>query len=617
MKFLYCIFLFAGILLAPMLAAAQAADPAEPASDKEKARKESEQLIVNMVDQAVGDVGSLRLAQNRAMVFALAGDIYWKFDEKRARQFFRSAADEIITNNNEVEKEKKDSDDPYVAVFDVSDMRSEILPIMAARDADLALQLLVQTRSPRLAEAVAKAALPATKQGNDFGSFDPDRFRVQNEIALEQRFALLAAEQNPDRAIKLIKDSLAKGLSWNVMPLLQKLNNKDNKKATELAGIVVQKVLDTDLTKKRDDLRTAISFLQSAANPNLSQDANGKRFAFSDTQISDIANKVAATLLQPGNSLEMATSMTMALPSLEKLLPEKALLLKQRQAEMSKNLPPEMRQMQTQQKLWNPSSTPEEILAELPKLNEMSRAGAYQSLTSKIAQIPDEDRAKRLIEQIPDEKVREKALDQYESAKIGRTAATGNLDAARKMISSLTKRRSQVQKLVSLAIAFKKKDTEKDTETAVGLMRDAKALVNESPEDEDELNDLMEVVKGYAIVDPVKGFRLFEPIVDQINDFVQASAILSKYNKRNRSFRKGELVMRTNYTPDVLLFRYTSQMQLLAKADLNRMNLLSDRFQRADARTFAKLVIAQGFLKEESAPQNSGIGAGVINYVQY
>jgi hypothetical protein len=276
-----------------------------------------------------------------------------------------------------------------------------------------------------------------------------------------------------------------------------------------------------------------------------------------------------------------------------------------------------MRQMQTPQKLWSPSSTPEEILAELPKLNEMSRAGAYQSLTSKIAQIPDEDRAKRLIEQIPDEKIREKALDQYESAKIGRTAATGNLDAARKMISSLTKRRSQVQKLVSLAIAFKKKDTEKDTETAVGLMRDAKALVNESPEDEDELNDLMEVVKGYAIVDPVEGFRLFEPIVDQINDFVQASAILSKYNKRNRSFRKGELVMRTNYAPDVLLFRYTSQMQLLAKADLNRMNLLSDRFQRADARTFAKLVIAQGFLKEETAPQNSGIGAGVINYVQY
>jgi hypothetical protein len=293
------------------------------------------------------------------------------------------------------------------------------------------------------------------------------------------------------------------------------------------------------------------------------------------------------------------------------------LFLKQRQAEMSKNLPPEMRQMQTQQKLWSPSSTPEEILAELPKLNEMSRAGAYQSLTNKISQIQDEERAKRLIEQIPDEKAREKAYDQYESAKISRTAAEGKLDAAKKMISNLTKRKSQVQKLVSLAIAFKKKDTEKNTETAVALMRDAKALVNESPEDEDELNDLMEVVKGYAVVDPVEGFRLFDPIVDQINDYVQASAILSKYNKRNRSFRKGELVMRTsNYTPDVLLFRYATQMQLLAKADINRMNLLSDRFQRADARTFAKLMIAQGFLKEENSTENAGTDAGMI-FVAY
>ena len=59
-------------------------------------------------------------------------------------------------------------------------------------------------------------------------------------------------------------------------------------------------------------------------------------------------------------------------------------------------------------------------------------------------------------------------------------------------------------------------------------MKNAKSLINESPEDEDELNDLMEVVKGYAIVEPDTAFRMFEPVVDQINDFVMASAILSR-----------------------------------------------------------------------------------------
>jgi hypothetical protein len=73
---------------------------------------------------------------------------------------------------------------------------------------------------------------------------------VSQEIALEQRFAVLAAEQNPDKAIKLIKESLAKGISYNVLPLLQKLNQKDEKKASALADDVVKKSLTRIWRKK-------------------------------------------------------------------------------------------------------------------------------------------------------------------------------------------------------------------------------------------------------------------------------------------------------------------------------------------------------------------------------
>nr|MBA2736163.1 hypothetical protein [Pyrinomonadaceae bacterium] len=149
-----------------------------------------------------------------------------------------------------------------------------------------------------------------------------------------------------------------------------------------------------------------------------------------------------------------------------------------------KNLPPEVRRMQQQQKLWNPNSTPEEILADLPKLNEFEKASAYQSVSNKIAQIDDEARAKKLIEQIPDEKARQNASELYESAKISRTAKDGKLDEAKKLIGSLSKKKTQIFQLVSLAIDFHKKGTEKDRETAVNLMKDAKALANEYPEDE-------------------------------------------------------------------------------------------------------------------------------------
>ena len=179
------------------------------------------------------------------------------------------------------------------------------MPLIAKHDADLALELLVQTRPAKLAEALAKATQPNAKQDSGYMNFNPDQYRVQREIALEQQFAVLAAEQNPDKAIKLIKESLAKGISWNVLPLLQKLKKKDEKKATQLADEVIGKIVETDLTKRNEDLGAAIRFLQYATNPNAPKDTKEKLFKFTDAQLKDLANKIANTFLQPTNSLEI------------------------------------------------------------------------------------------------------------------------------------------------------------------------------------------------------------------------------------------------------------------------------------------------------------------------
>lgn len=614
-------FIYSSVLVLTFLIASYAQSAlTESQSEKEKKEKEQQKIVLEMLDQAVGEAGGLKLPQNRATVYAIAGDLYWKFDEKRARELFRNAGDELVTVNVEADKEKKDTDDPYFQVFEFDSTRSQILPMIAKHDADLALELLVQTRTAKMAEALAKAAQPNAKQEGGYMNWSPEQFRVQQEVALEQQFAVLAAEQNPDKAIKLIKESLAKGISWNVLPLLQKLNQKDEKKAASLADDVVKKIVDTDLTKKREDMSAAIRFLQFATNPNAAKNSSKeKQFKFSEGQLKTIADKLIDTFMLPSNSLEITMGMSMVMKDLEKIAPERVGVLKQKQTEAMKNLPPELKRMQEQQKMWNPNTTPEEIIADLPKLNEMERANAYQTLTYKIGQIEDEARAKKLIEQIPDEKTRVNALEQFESARISRTAKDGKLDEAKKLIGNLSKKKTQIQKLVALALEFHKKGGEKDRETAVNLMKDAKALANDYPEDEDELGDLMEIVKGYAVINPDEGFRIFEPIVDQINDFVTASAILSKYNKRNRNFKKGELLMRVNGNQydGLLLFRYINQIQLLGKADLNRMSLFSNRFTRSDARTIVKLFVTQGYLKEEKKSEGEGNSNEGIIYFDY
>lgn len=582
-----------------------AADP-----DKEQAQKELNERIVQSLDQIISDASLLQLPQNRALVYAMAGDLYWKFDEKRSRDLFRSAAGEILAYNTDAEREKRESTDPYARILDAPDLRMITLPLVAKRDAELAIQMLVQTRPAAVTEAMLKANAPDAPAGNMI-SYNPEDQMVRAELEMEQRFVLLAADANPDRAIALIKDSLAKGISNNLLQLLQKLHTKDEKKAAELGGDVIRRFLDTDLARKNDQLSIVINylaFMTRADARSAESDPKKKAFRFTDVQAKDLANKVVDTFMQPGNSVSVSSYISRAMPYLEKIVPEKVSTLRQKQASSQRNTPSELRNVQRMERLYDPKTTPEQILAEIAKLpNSPERINAYQALTTKISQIADDARAKRLIDQIADDGARTRAQEQFDTARINRTAAAGKLDDARKMIGTLTNKLTQIQKLVSLAQQYYQKGTEKDIEAASDLMKNARSLINETPEDEDDLAGLMEVIRGYATIEPDSAFRLFEPMVDQMNEIIYASAVLSRYNKRNRSFKRGELILRPERgNPEILLFRYLDQIQLLGKADLARAGSLADRFQRPDARILVKLQAINGAIREDKKPVGQG-----------
>lgn len=573
----------------------------ESTAEKEKKKKETDHRVVELLDRAIADAASLRLAQNRAIVFAMTGDAYWRYDEKRSRDLFRNAASELVAYYLELEREKRENPNLYADALDFGNQsRSEILPLVARRDPELALELLIQTRSTKLNEAILRSSAPNTKSTSDMMNFDPDRQRVSQELALEQQFALLAADANPEKAIKLIRESISKGISSNVIPLLQKLHKKEPKKATELGGDVIKKLVDTDLSKSDDDMRAAMNFLQFAYKPPQSE-GKDKLFAFTESQIKDLATKVANTLIQPSRSMTSAILLSQAMPMLQKFVPEKMPYLRQRQAEYDSTMPNEVKAMQQRQVLWDDNSTAEDIIEHLPKLsNEYEKASAYQALFRKIGEVEEEARAKKLIDQIPDEKVRASLMEQFEAARISRSARDGKLEDARKLIGNLKKRKTQIQRLVALAIDFQKKGGAKDKEAAAGLMKDARALISETPETSDELNDTMEVVRGYTSVEPEIAFKLFEPSIDLINGLLDASAVLSKFEGQYGTFKKGEIEFRVNGQRwDHPIFRFIPQMQLLAKADLDKMMGYADRFTRTDSRTIVRLYVLQGFLKDE------------------
>lgn len=578
---------------------------ASPTPDADKKKKEEDEKIVALLEKAIGDVNSLRLPQNRAIVYGMSGDLYWKFDQNRAKQLFRDAAAELVVFGLQADREAETIDNAFSIFLGMSSQqRTEVLTLVAKRDAELALELLLQTRSAKLAEAILKYTPTKVTTGP---SFDMSRQSVVAEINLEQRFALLAADENPELAIKLIKESLAKGFSPNVLPLLEKIQKKDEKKAAELAADIVKRIGDIDLMKSLEDLSAVSGILTTSAKAGGSTD---KKSAFSASQLREIATKVANTFLDASSSMSLMNSLTAVLPALEKYVPEKAILLKQKQTQDVNALPADLRAVQQRSKIWAPMTTAEELIAEIPKLNDFEKMTVYQALPSKIAEIGDEVRAKKLIDQIPDEKTRVTMREAFDSSQIAAKAKAGKLEEARKMIGSLTKRKSKIASLVKLALDFHNTGKEKDGEIAVGLMSDARSLAPEIVETNDDLNDVMEVIRGYAVIDPDIAFKLSDAVIDQINEHVQASAVLARFNPEYASFKKGEMIMRiSGGVWESPLFRFIPHMQLLGKADIDRMNLLTDRFIRSDARTLARLYVLQGVLLEEKKSVAAAAGS--------
>ncbi|MEP6904193.1 MAG: hypothetical protein ABJA66_20915, partial [Actinomycetota bacterium] len=302
MRFLSSVSIFVSILLVFSLASAQD-KPTEtkpsPTPVKDKARLELEANARDLADSAAADANALKLWENRALIDALAGDMFWESDQKRARQLFRSAANELSVGNTIPKEKTKDYYEDYSWWQDFSP-RHSVLLIIASYDADWASELLIQTRPPELQAAInaqSQPQIPNTQPKTQIQSLNDqkNKFKVQRELELEQGFAVKAAEQNPEKAVKLIRESLKKGVSQAAFALIQKVNQKDEKLGKELLDEVIEKLLAADFKQSENELRVSAFLLMQSSNPALLNNdiPKSKPLKLEDKQLKEIAVKIA------------------------------------------------------------------------------------------------------------------------------------------------------------------------------------------------------------------------------------------------------------------------------------------------------------------------------------
>lgn len=563
----------------------------ESVEEKAKARKELERKALVLLDETLEGAQVLKLAENRAALRVQAGDLLWTRDEKRARALFRDAAADLAT------MKAGDANRPDRSYWMATQLRSQMLYTVAARDGQLALELLRESR-------------PASEDGSNAASGDPDM-----ELRLEQSLTALAAENDPKAALRLAEESLSKGVTYGVLGLLERLRHKDAEAATKLAGKIVERLRGETLGGSGHEAwMVAASLLRIVLLPPSNEllyfgmpshptrpAEKPKPLVMEDSDLRELADMVAAAALKDSaanGAYGMMMTIRPLIPELEKRVPARAAQLRLKLAEMDKVMDPRA-------KMWSQYDTlmskpPEAILEEAAKSPAEMREHLYSAAAMKLFKAGEVERARAVVTESMRGQGRDQMLALLEQAEVARAVEKGNTDEARGVVSRIKSKERRASALAELALAYAAKG---DRKTAGGLLEEARSLIDRQPDNEREVQALLEVARGYALVEPSKTFEMIDPLIDQANDMMSAAALLEKFGAGGGMFRKGEMVLAPGMGElGGMYARYVKALAELSRVDFDRTRQTADRFNRDEARLMARLIVARSILSDRLDP---------------
>ena len=594
----YIIASLALLLLLAAPAAAQSVDaqqePAAQSAPTEKEREkqqEVQQRALVLLDEVAADAQTLRLAENRIRIQTMAANLLWTRDENRARAAFKEA----VNNLNQLAS-NVDADNPqsYNHVHLASMLRQEMLQMVARRDARLALEMLRATRQPE--SQAASGHSPQT-----------------NERYMEQNLAAQVAASDPKLALQVAEESLSKGLSFELINVFARLQEKDSEAAAKLLTGIVGKVRSENLSINHEAANVAVNLLQSISRqpaPNSPSAPNqpAVKTATIDQQIiRDLMDTVAtAALNAPPNNPHLLSMLQGMMPQVEKYASARGPSLRRKIAEMNRGQDAQSR-MGNEFNLLMQNGSLEDVIEAAGKAPPEARSGYYQQAAWKAMGQGDATRARQLInDHISDPVQRSQMLTQIDRDAAWRELGQGKLAEARQLLARLRSSEERVGLLAQMAAMAQGKG---DHQMARGLLEEARGLLDSQVINTQQLNSRLQVARSYASLEPAQSFDLIEPIIDRINEVLAAAEVLDGFMGGNNLFRDGELIMQPqNGQLEMIYYSFAREIGQLARHDFKRAKDVADRFQRTEARVMALLLVAQGVLAEQS---NTEMGTAI------
>ena len=591
---------------------------------QDKDKPTPEKKAVALLEQVLGETGSLKLPENRVYIQISVGDLLWERDEQRARALFGEAAGAIADLLR-----RTDTNDRRAAQSNriAMELRQELVLTVARHDGTLASQLL--------------QSLPAATAASVPGG------RADNQNNLEQALVAAIAANDPKTALKYAQDWLAKGeYPASMTRVISQLQSKDADSATRLTDQLVKRLQPEEMLAKQDAVRLSMALLRPGPRP----DKNDKKTddgtqaaaaaagtdqilsepAYRDVMSAAITAALRALPQQPGtsgaqggqrgrfnqppaapqteadiaqaNARSLLNGLEGMLQQVDQYLPDRGLSLRQKLTAMGIGNDPRNNFSRMGALMQQGSS--DALMNAAASAPQGMQTRLYQQAAMKAIDEGNTDLARQIANQHLDGTSKDNVLRTADLTQTTRTASANKMDEIRRTIASA----KSDDERVSLLLQFANTLQYESPKIALQLLDEARGLVSRRATSYAQMEAQLNVAHAFAQLDPARSFDTLEPGINQLNDLVSAAAMLSGFELN--IFRDGELPLQGGGSLPGMVVRYGTELSTLAKIDFEKAQLMAGRFVAAEPRILAELTIVRGMLGATPIESTTNGGRG-------
>ncbi|MDX6269165.1 MAG: hypothetical protein QOD28_388 [Acidobacteriota bacterium] len=595
----------AALVLASTLAFAQEPTPATPAAttgavEQADEQAELERKALALLEEVLGETSTLKLVENRIRLQAAAAEMLWPRNQERAREIFNAAANDLAAVAAGIE-----TDDPqyYHLTNATSQLRQRMLGVIAERDPKLALEFLRATRPP-----------PPPAQSNS-NYRQPDQ-----ELALEAQLAQQIAARDPQQALRLAEEVLSRGLSSNLMPLLDQLRTRDPEGAARLAASIVRRLRTANFAADYEATNIASHLLLSTrlsenVNINVNDQQQTASVAGQNTarrlQLDEQARRDLVSLLanaavnsagssarQSGNVGGLLSTVRQLMPEVERYAPAQAAGVRRRLEGYERRAEGisarrEFRQIPE-------TSTPDALIEAAAKATPEMREQLYRTAAWRAFNQGNTDRARQIVNNhIEGAGARDQMLKELDQQLFWRAASEGKIDQAQAVLARIKSTDERVGMLLQLARVTSGKG---NATAAAGFLDEAWNLIGGRAKGQSQFAMQLQLAYDYAQIAPPRGFEIIEASITHLNELVAAAAVLDGFGQE--AFAQDELKGQEGYVWGSLATQCNEALAALAPLDFDHARSAADRLQRPELRLPARLAVARAILLRETQRNN-------------